>query len=114
MSYFASMRSKMGDLKDKLSDRQKKVGLLPADDEKLEKTIFGMRDAYQTLLKRGQECHVVDERKISQLVLGNRMIAASEQLESDTFKYTNAMKSVLEIGQLSSLHLSDYYADPYY
>ena len=34
MSYFASMRSKMGDLKDKLSDRQKKAGLLAGDDEK--------------------------------------------------------------------------------
>eukprot|EP00045_Choanoeca_perplexa_P016456 m.223304 g.223304 ORF g.223304 m.223304 type:complete len:123 (+) comp17267_c1_seq3:45-413(+) len=61
MSYFASMRSKMGDLKVKLSDRQKKAGLLAGDDEKLERAVFGTRDAYQTLLKRGQECHVVDE-----------------------------------------------------
>jgi hypothetical protein len=36
MSYFASMRSKMGDLKDKLSDRQKKAGLLAGDDEKVQ------------------------------------------------------------------------------
>ncbi|EGD82974.1 hypothetical protein PTSG_03611 [Salpingoeca rosetta] len=106
-SKFEQFRTRVGEFKGKLADRQKKAAFLDDGDQQLEHEVFGMRDGLKVLLAKEHEHHPVDERKIPLYNLGAKMMQAGKNIgDTTTFGafYTKVGRLQLDLGQMQCMH----------
>eukprot|EP00043_Microstomoeca_roanoka_P018044 m.190384 g.190384 ORF g.190384 m.190384 type:complete len:654 (-) comp16757_c0_seq1:3912-5873(-) len=106
-SKFDQLRSRVGEFKDKLADRQKRPSFLEDDDQLLENEVMGMRDGFQVLLKKEHEYHPVEDRKIPLWALGSKMMQTGKEIGDATpfgAFYTKVGRLQLDLGQLQLIH----------